>query len=126
MNRCPHAGANCKCSALLDYGFAQNTLVISDNWSKQYCSTKSYAQCPNLKAALSMKKDKARQPGTSLSSKPAQGNTFVSKWKKNGKKHNPVHAHGGKAPHFCEKPWRTGDLRFRVTVSEFYTRPWIS
>lgn len=73
-----------------------------------------------------MKKDKARQPGTSLSSKPAQGNTFVSKWKKNGKKHNPVHAHGGKAPHFCEKPWRTGDLRFRVTVSEFYTRPWIS
>ncbi|MCL5781613.1 MAG: hypothetical protein M1119_12160 [Firmicutes bacterium] len=128
MRKCPHAKGNHGCSALLDHGFAQNTLVVSESWWKQYCSVKNYPQCPNLKAAYSMKKDKSRQPGTSLSNKNqvSKGISLVSKWKKDGKKHNPVHAHGGKVPHFCEKPWRTGDLRFRVIVSEFYTRPWIS
>lgn len=39
-------------------------------------------------------------------------------------KPNPVHAHGGKAPHFCEKPWRSLSLRFRVEKSLFYSKPW--
>ncbi|CCO08682.1 hypothetical protein [Desulforamulus hydrothermalis] len=129
MSKCPHAKSNYGCSALLDHGFAQNTLVIPENWWKQYCSAKNYSQCPNLKAALSMKQDRARRPaGGTLNSSGAnsQGGQFVSKWRKNQKKNNPVHAHGGKVPHFCEKPWRAAEIRFRVTVSKFYTRPWIS
>nr|WP_315990065.1 hypothetical protein [Desulforamulus aquiferis] len=37
-----------------------------------------------------------------------------------------VHAHGGQATHYCERPWRSADLRFRVSKSEFYNRPWLS
>lgn len=128
MKQCPHASGKYGCNALRDNGFAQNALVIPENWSKIYCSGKNYYHCPNLKTAVSMRQDrKQEQLGASYSG--TDNNNKIDPYNKqksslNHKKPKGVHAHGDKPPHYCEKPWRSKDIRFRVTVSDFYTKPW--
>ena len=136
MQKCPHAKGTNGCNALLNNGFSPNTIVISENWWHRFCSGDKHRQCPNLKAALSMKEEKERKSTTGSYVERKEGpsgvvkntSSKINKPKANKNKRNvtPVHAHGGKPPHFCERPWRTADLRFRITQSEFYTRPWIS
>ncbi|AEG58543.1 hypothetical protein [Desulforamulus ruminis] len=130
MATCPHAkGAN-GCNALLNYGFSSNTLIISDSWWHKFCASGKHKQCPNMKAALNMKEEKERKAaaGTFIrrDSSGTAGKMLKPKRKGLNEKANAVHAHGGKAPHFCEKPWRAAEIRFRVTNSKFYTRPWVS
>ncbi|AEF93063.1 hypothetical protein Desca_0159 [Desulfotomaculum nigrificans CO-1-SRB] len=129
MRKCPHAEGLYRCRALVDNGFAQNTLTIPESWWQKFCLGAKYHQCSNLKAAVSMKQEKSKKtgPGTYIDKGAGTGmsGNWAKKQKKNDKKINAVHAHGGKTPHFCEKPWRSADLRFRVVNSEFYTRPWL-
>jgi len=58
MKNCPHASGNHGCNALINNGFAQNTLYIPENWWERYCVSGQYQQCPNLKAAVSMKQER--------------------------------------------------------------------
>ncbi|ABO48716.1 hypothetical protein Dred_0167 [Desulforamulus reducens MI-1] len=73
MANCPHAKGHYGCNALIDYGFAQNTLVLPENWWKQYCKGKNYRQCPNLKTAANMQEDCLRQDKSGIA--PCNGSS---------------------------------------------------
>lgn len=127
MKKCPHAKDKYGCNALINNGFAKNTLVIQDNWWVKFCCGPKYKECPNLKAALSMKQEKENRTSTGGNFDNAQrGNSKTINNKSKIASKTAIHAHGGKAPHFCERPWRSPDLRFRVCKSEYYNRPWLS
>lgn len=129
MKLCPYATGLFGCSALKSVGYASSNITISESWRNEYCTSGKYQQCPNLKTAQDMKKNSTKSKGGRLStSSDAAKNPFFSKPKpskeKTPGKFNPVHAHGGVPPHFCEKPWRSSSLRFRVSRSLFYEKPW--
>ena len=128
MKLCPYATGLFGCSALKSVGYASSTITISETWRNQYCTSGKYMQCPNLKKAREMKKESFIGKGGRLDTSPVGQKPFFGDGKAPKKKSqgqfDPVHAHGGVPPHFCEKPWRSGSLRFRVTRSLFYEKPW--
>lgn len=141
MKNCPHASGMYGCNALRNAGFATSTITVSESWRDKYCTSGKYLQCSNLKAASEMKDENKKGKGDRLenkdsgyghppgklansgNAKPAVNPKGSDKNKKKGTP-DPVHAHGGVPPHYCEKPWRSSGLRFRVIKSLFYLKPW--
>ncbi|WP_238442537.1 hypothetical protein [Desulforamulus reducens] len=110
---------------------------VSQNWWDKYCTSGAYLQCPNYKKLREMQEEVRRSKGSKLINKETGYNNGYQNANFNQGlnqrvnvkylkkiKINPVHAHGGIAPHFCEKPWRSTALRFRVIKSLFYLKPW--
>ncbi|AQS60022.1 hypothetical protein [Desulforamulus ferrireducens] len=136
MRTCPYASGSSGCNALRSAGFASNTVTIPETWRNKFCTSGYYSNCPNMKAAQEIRDERRKGKGgrlgdkvssTSSNSSPASQpirspNQPIKKGKT--ERPNPVHAHGGKVPHFCEKPWRSFSLRFRVIKSLFYLKPW--
>ncbi len=133
---CPYASGTYGCNALRSAGFSSNTVTIPDSWKNKFCISGKYSNCPNMKAAQEIKDERRKGRGGRLagsensssnsqpSNPPASPAKQFIKRTQNQDKKNPVHSHGGKTPHFCEKPWRSVSLRFRVTKSLFYLKPW--
>ena len=128
MRNCPHATGVCACDALRSSGFARTSVSVPENWWNKYCVSGRYSQCPNLNAAQDMKEERRRSTGARLGEKEnskAAPNLNALKFKQTkNNKTTAVHSHGGEAPHFCEKPWRSSGLRFRIIRSLFYLKPW--
>ncbi|ABO51475.1 hypothetical protein Dred_2972 [Desulforamulus reducens MI-1] len=140
MKLCPYAARLYGCNALKSAGYASDTITVSESWRDQYCTSGKYQQCPNLKSAHQMKGQRGHGKGGYLPNQPkeipstgynrpaskgyATNQKASVKSPKKKQEFNPVHAHGGVTPHFCEKPWRSPDLRFRVIRSLFYIKPW--
>lgn len=127
MKACPHAkGAN-GCNALLNNGFSRSTLVVPESWQKRFCSGTKYPDCPNLKAAAGMNQEREKRSSTGVyieRKEPVKKSNNSKDQQVKAKA--AVHAHGGKKTHYCERPWRSSDLRFRVSVSDYYSRPWLT
>jgi len=134
MKQCPHAKSTYYCGVLLNSGFTKEAVYVPENWWDKYCVSGKYNACPNLNSARSMKQDERRRKGTYLGEKDKStnakaqltkdGNKPAIRKNKSDKKINPFHATGGIDPHYCEKPWRSGSLRFRIIKSLLYLKPW--
>ncbi|GAB6180134.1 hypothetical protein JCM14036_14530 [Desulfotomaculum defluvii] len=138
MRYCSYMGTQkLRCSIFKTAGFATKNMSVSQNWWDKYCTSGAQFQCPNYKKLRQMQEEQRRSKGSKLSSHSVSDNNVYQhsvkskqnlnpQTQKQTKKviYNPVHAHGGVAPHYCEKPWRSSDLRFRVIKSLFYLKPW--